>query len=69
MSPIHLRSLARSVPAPAPDAFVIVSIDALPAQTAEEQARRAALYEWAFNTAREVVRPSILELDLLGCWN
>lgn len=65
----RLRSLNRPVPAPAPDAFVIVSLDVLPTQTADEQARRAALYEWAFNAARDVVRPSILELDLLGCWN
>jgi hypothetical protein len=28
-----------------------------------------ALYQWAFDQAREVVRPSLPERDLLAVWN
>jgi hypothetical protein len=28
-----------------------------------------ALYQWAFEQAREVAKPSLLERDLLAVWN
>ena len=56
-------------PAPSQDGFVLLSPENLPALTAEEEARRQALYQWAFNEAQAVVSPSILERDLLGVWN
>jgi hypothetical protein len=39
-----------------------------PCPPGQENAVRA-LYEWAFAQAQAVVRPSILERDLLGVWN
>jgi hypothetical protein len=56
-------------PAPSQEAFVLMSPENLPALTPEEEARRQALYQWAYNEAQAVVRPSILERDLLGVWN
>jgi hypothetical protein len=37
--------------------------------TAEQFAFQQALYAWAFARAQEVVRPSLLERDLLAVWN
>ena len=56
-------------PVPAQDAFIQVPLGMLPPLTAEQAARLQALYEWAFQEAQAVVRPSILERDLLGVWN
>jgi hypothetical protein len=56
-------------PAPAADAFVVYPVSALPASTPEQLAWQKSLYEWAFAQAQAVVRPSILDMDLLGVDN
>lgn len=50
---------------PAPDAFLMLPTELLSALTPEQK----ALYAWALAEAQAVVRPSILERDLLGVWN
>jgi hypothetical protein len=47
---------------------MLISLNSLPLSP-EEAERLRALYEWAFNEAQAVARPSILERDLLGVWN
>jgi hypothetical protein len=41
----------------------------LPALTPEQWLWQQALYQWAFREAQAVVRPSLLERDLLAVWN
>ena len=65
----RLRLPALPPPAPAQEAFALVPLSCLPPLSPEEAARQQALYQWAFNEAQAVVRPSILERDLLGVWN
>lgn len=48
-------------PASAPQAFLVCPVGLSPAQQ--------WLYQKAFAEAQAVARPSILERDLLGCWN
>ena len=50
-------------------AFVVVPLCCLPAVAPAQWAYQQALYQWAFDQAQRVVRPSILERDLLGVWN
>jgi len=54
---------------PAPAAFVLVPCWNLPAASAAHWTYQQALYEWAAQQARDVMRPSIVERDLLGVWN
>lgn len=56
-------------PTPATDAFVIVPQSVLPQVSPEHAAWQKELYAWALAEAQAVVRPSILERDLLGVWN
>jgi len=50
-------------PEPSPTAFICcpVPVVVFPWQL--------ALYQWAFEQAREVAKPSLLERDLLAVWN
>ena len=56
-------------PPPPNVAFVIVPLDCLPPLAPAQWLYQQALYQWAFAQAQLVVRPSILERDLLGVWN
>jgi hypothetical protein len=62
MPPIH-------DPTPSPGAFILCPIACLPSVPHEFRVQQQALYEWAYQQAREVLKPSILERDLLGVWN
>jgi hypothetical protein len=54
---------------PVPGAFLLCPIACLPVVTQGCRLQQQALYEWAYRQAQDVVRPSILERDLLGVWN
>jgi hypothetical protein len=58
-------------PAPgiSPQAFVLFPILFIPGLTLEQWLWQQGLYQWAFRQAQAVVRPSLLERDLLGFWN
>jgi hypothetical protein len=58
-------------PAPpaSPQAFVLCPIVLIPGQTLEQWLWQQGLYHWAFQQAQAVVRPSILERDLLNFLN
>ena len=51
-------------PTPSPAAFLLCPVMGLPCQQWQQD-----VYAWAFAQAQAVVRPSILERDLLGVWN
>jgi hypothetical protein len=53
-------------PSPSPAAFLLCPLTAMP--VAVQQCQQE-LYAWALAQAQAVVRPSILERDLLGVWN
>jgi hypothetical protein len=53
-------------PAPNPNAFVLVAV---PAGTAQEWAAQQWIYQQALAAAEAVMRPSLLDRDLLGVWN
>jgi hypothetical protein len=63
----HYRLPQPPVPPPGPGAFLACPLG--PGQTAEQRLWQAALYQLAFERAQAVVRPSLLERDLLGVWN
>jgi hypothetical protein len=50
--------------APSPSAFLLCPVMGLPCQQWQQD-----VYAWAFAQAQAVVRPSLLERDLLGVWN
>jgi hypothetical protein len=54
---------------PPPPAFVVVPLGWLPPVAPAQWAYVQALYQLAFAQAEQVVRPSIVERDLLGVWN
>jgi hypothetical protein len=56
-------------PSPSPSAFILFPVACLPAVPDSVRLQQQALYEWAYQQARDVVRPSILERDLLAVWN
>ena len=56
-------------PSPAPSAFFLCPLTCLPAVPDAARLQQQALYEWAYQQARAVLRPSILERDLLAVWN
>ena len=58
----NLRLLQPPAPAVAPCAFIPCLVIGIHVQ-------QQALYQWAFEQAQAVARPSILERDLLGVWN
>lgn len=51
-------------PTPSPTAFCLC-----PLTTPQAAPCQQDLYAWAWAQAQAVVRPSILERDLLGTWN
>jgi hypothetical protein len=51
-------------PSPSPAAFVFCPVMGLPFQPWQQE-----LYARALTQAQAVVRPSLLERDLLGVWN
>ncbi len=53
-------------PSPSPAAFLFCPLPVLPFSQCHGQQE---LYAWALAQAQAVVRPSILERDLLGVWN
>jgi hypothetical protein len=54
---------------PAPGAFVLCPLGCLPAGAPAQMASQQAIYQWAFEQAQQVVRPSLPERDLLAVWN
>ncbi len=56
-------------PSPSPDGFFLCPLACLPFVPDAARLQQQALYEWAYQQAREVLRPSILERDLLAVWN
>jgi hypothetical protein len=62
----RFRQTMTSSPQPA---FIVVPLASLPLAAPLQWAYQQALYQWAFAEAQKVVRPSILERDLLGVWN
>ena len=64
------RNRFRQTMTPPPNvAFVLVPLASLPPLTPAQWIYQQALYQWAFAQAQQVMRPSILERDLLGVWN
>lgn len=55
--------------APTPNAFILCPSCLLPGAGLEQWLAMQWLYQQAFAEAQAVVKPSILERDLLGCWN
>ena len=55
-------------PTPNP-AFLLVPLAILPPIPVAQWVYQQALYQWALAQAQQVVRPSIVERDLLGVWN
>jgi hypothetical protein len=49
-----------------PCGFVLVAV---PVMSVQQWTIQQWLYQQAFQTAQAVVRPSLLERDLLGVWN
>ncbi len=56
-------------PTPSPSAFVLCPVVWFPAVSAAHGHWQQDLFRWALAQAQAVVRPSILERDLLGVWN
>jgi hypothetical protein len=56
-------------PEPSPGAFMLCPIFVLPGLTVQQLACQHWLYHWALEQARETVRPSLPERDLLAVWN
>lgn len=69
MSRSRFRLPAPPPAAPSLEAFVFFPTNCLPQMTPDQAAWQKALYDWALAEAQAVVRPSILERDLLGVWN
>jgi hypothetical protein len=49
-----------------PCAFMLVAV---PVESTQQWTAQQWMYQRAFEAAQAVVRPSILERDLLGVWN
>jgi hypothetical protein len=60
---------AAASPAPAAGAFFLCPLSCLPLGCREQWPWQQALYQWAFDQAREVIRPALPERDLLAVWN
>ena len=54
---------------PTPGAFFLCPLSCLPVVSPDQWPWQQALYQWAFEQAQEVVRPSLPERDLLAVWN
>jgi len=55
--------------APSSGAFFLCPMSCMPAVSEADRLQQQALYAWAYQQAREVVKPSLLERDLLAVWN
>ena len=69
MSRARFRLPAPPPTPPSPDGFVLCPLACLPTMTPQQLAWQQALYQWAFEQAQAVVRPSLPERDLLAVWN
>jgi hypothetical protein len=69
MSSEPIRLPRPAAPLPSPAAFMLCPAAAFPGYCPESWPLQQWLYEHAFALAQEVVRPSLLERDLLGVWN
>jgi hypothetical protein len=58
-----------TVPAMRADAFAVCPLALIQGQSPVQQSWQSALYQLAFEQARAVLEPSLLERDLLGVWN
>jgi hypothetical protein len=56
-------------PSPSPAAFHLCPMMGLPLASPAQWQWQQELYAWALAQAQAVVRPSLLERDLLGVWN
>jgi hypothetical protein len=56
-------------PAPNPAGFALCPAASFPGASPEQWLWQQYLYQRAFEIAQAVVRPSLLERDLLGVWN
>jgi hypothetical protein len=65
----RMRSIPDVTPSPAPAAFFLYPLSCLPSACSSQWHWQQALYQWAFEQAKEVVRPSLPERDLLAVWN
>jgi hypothetical protein len=62
--PLHLHHLP--APQPTPGAFVMVAV---PFESIQQWTTQQWIYQQARAAAEAVMRPSIIERDLLGVWN
>jgi len=69
MSRRRIRLPSGPTPEVAPGAFVFCPLASLPDVSPEHLAAVKELYQRALAEAAAVVRPSIVERDLLGVWN
>jgi hypothetical protein len=67
--PEPIRLPRPPAPPPDPSGFVMLPAAAFPCPSPEQWLWQQYLYRRAFEVAQEVVRPSLLERDLLGVWN
>lgn len=56
-------------PSPSPAAFLLCPLTGMPFASAAQWQWQQGLYALALAQAQAVVRPSLLERDLLGVWN
>ncbi len=56
-------------PAPSADAFVFFPTGFFFPTPPEAALWQQALYQWAYNQAQELNKPSLYERDWLGVWN
>src|SRR2546423_786018 len=67
---LNTNRLPRPVDRPiAPGSFLCYPAGWLRGLSSEQRLAQERLYAWAFEQARAVARPSLLERDLLGTWN
>lgn len=66
-SAIPARPVSDASPSPA--AFLLCPLMSLPCTSPAQGQWQQNLYAWALAQAQAVVRPSLLERDLLGVWN
>jgi hypothetical protein len=56
-------------PAPPASAFVMIPTGFFFPVTPDVAQWQQALYQWAYNQAQELNKPSLFERDWLGVWN
>jgi hypothetical protein len=61
--------ISHAMTTPPDQPFIIVPLSWLPPVAPAQWLYVQAIYQWAFAQAQEVMRPSIVERDLLGVWN